>query len=161
MADLRIALCAVGISGCVLVPGGTLYVPVNATDAERLLWCASPPRASFKRKIGDGLTLTVSITESGSGPLQLLIEGFVERGTVARFLGSGVEVSSTDGISHFELLSSGFMQLPQRFDLLGITSRPESIVVSLPAVIVNGSSIEIESITFKPEERLGMKCVSA
>jgi len=157
---VELALCAVVLSGCVLVPGGTVYVPVNAADAERL-WCVSPPRASFKRKIGDGLVLTVSISESGSEPLQLSIEGSVERDTVARFLDSGVKVSSAGDVSYFELLSSGFLQLPQRFRLLDITGRPESIVRSLPPVIVNGSSFEIEPITFKPELRLGMQCMTA
>lgn len=161
MAGRLIALCTVVVSGCVPVVG-TLYVPVNASDvvANRYGGCTLPS-ASFKKKIGDGLTLTVSIAESGSEPPQLLIEGRVEVGKRAQFLGSGVKVSSASGISYFELLSSGFLQLPQRFRLPDVTSQTGSIVVSLPPVIVTGTTMEIEPITFKPEPNLGWMWVCA
>ena len=155
MAGKLIALCAVVVSGCVPVIG-TLYVPVNASDGVANRYSVCHRSAFFNRKIGDGLTLEVSITESGSEPPQLLIEGRVKDGTRAQFLDGTVKVSSASGIAYFELLSSGFLQLPQRFRLPGITSQTEPIVVSLPPVIVNGTSIEIEPIAFKPELNVGM-----
>ena len=150
-------MCAVVVSGCVPVMG-TLYVPVNASDAvaNRYGGCGVLPSASLNRKIGNGLTLEVSITEHGSEPPQLLIEGRVKEGTRAQFLDSGVRVSSASGTTYLELLSSGFLQLPQRFPLPGITSQTELIVVSLPSVIVDGTSIEMEPIAFKREPRLEM-----
>ena len=112
--------------------------------------------AFYNRMIGDGLTLKVSIAEPGSAPPQLLIEGRVKAGTKAQFLDSSVKVSSASGITYFELLSSGFLQLTQGFRLPGITSQSETIVVSLPPVNVNGTAIEVEPIAFKPELNSGI-----
>ena len=47
--------------------------------------------AYSNRKIADGLTLNVSITESGSEPPQLLIDGRVKAGSTAQFLDSRVK----------------------------------------------------------------------
>ena len=65
-----------------------------------------------------------------------------------------VKVSSASGITYFEPLLSGF--LPQSFRLPSIASQSETIVVSLPPVIVNRTAIEIEPIAFKPEPNSGM-----
>lgn len=112
--------------------------------------------AFSNRKIGDGLTLDVSITQSGSEPPQLLIQGRAKSGTWAKFLDSSVKVSSASGITYVELLSSGFLDLPQRFRLPGNTSQSETVVVSLPPVSVNGTAIQIEPIAFKPELNSGI-----
>jgi hypothetical protein len=78
MAGKLIALCAVVVSGCVPVIG-TLYVPVNASDAVVNRYNVCDRSAFFNRKIGDGLTLEVSITESGSEPPQVVNRGSGQR----------------------------------------------------------------------------------
>ena len=161
MAGKLIALLAVIVSGCVPVIG-MVYIPMNAADAVAINYGGCTlPSASFKRKIGDGVTLIVSITESDYKTPQLLIEGWVEVGKSARFLDSGVKVSSASSISYFKLLSSGLLDRPERFFLPGITGRTESIVVSLPPVMVNGTFVEIEPITFKPQQILGTRWICA
>ena len=152
MAERLIALFAVIVSGCVPVMG-RLYVPVNASDAVVNRNGACSRYAYYDRKVGDVLTLRVSITESGSEPPQLLIEGRGKGGRVPQFVDS-VKVSSASGITYFEPLLSGF--LPQSFRLPSIASQSETIVVSLPPVIVNRTAIEIEPIAFKPEPNSGM-----